>query len=162
MSALITAASYSQAYKLERLLNLSSVVFADHQDLPQLAYPGKKLMKIPEGHSASYAHEMLDLALNAGISKIFPLYSSEILPLAEARQLFSEYGISVIVPSILWVKGQSNLIQSGQAGELVVLEEGHLLAGDLSANIIMPESAFTGIFTVSEGHDRRVFQLFTV
>ncbi|NEU07945.1 hypothetical protein GZH53_06435 [Flavihumibacter sp. R14] len=162
MSALITAASYSQAYKLERLLNLSSVIFADYQELPQLAYPGKKLMKIPEGNSVSYAHEMLDLALNAGISKIFPLYSSEILPLAEARQLFSEYGISVIVPSILWVKSQNNDIPSLPARELVVLEKGRLLAGDLSSNIIMPESDFTGIFKIQKDLKEPVFQLFTV
>src|SRR5687768_4493249 len=124
MSALITAASYAQAYKLERLLNLSNVIIADFRDLPQLAYPNKKFMKISEGSSASYAHEMLDMALNAGITKIFPLYKSEILPLAEARQLFLEYGISVIVPSILWLKGLNNRVDTLQTGDFVVIEEG--------------------------------------
>ena len=161
MPVLITAASHSQAYKLERLLSLSEVIFADHQELPQLAYPGKKLMKIPAGSSPSYAHEMLDLALNSGITRIFPLYHAEILPLSEARQLFAEYGISVIVPSVLWVKKHSNF-ESSQAGELLVLEGGQVVAGTLPAHVLLPEEGLTGIFLMQEGHQGPVFKLFTV
>ena len=161
MAELITAASHSQAYKLERLLALSDVTFADYQDLPQLAYPGKKLLKIPAGNSPSYAHEMLDLALNSGISRIFPLYTEEILPLAEARQLFAEYGISVIVPSLLWVKKHAEM-RSAQAGELLVLEGGRTLAGNLPMHVLLPEEDLTGIFVLQESHQGPVFTIFTV
>ena len=148
MADLITAASHSQAYKLERLLQSADIVFADHQELPRLAYPGRKLMKIPESNSPSYAHEMLDLALNYGITRIFPLYAGEILPLSEARQLFAEYAISVIVPSVLWVKKHIEFIRSSQSGEVVVLENGQVVAGELPTHILLPEPDMTGIFLI--------------
>jgi hypothetical protein len=162
MSVLITAASHAQAYKLDRLLQLDDVIFGDHQQLPQLAYPGKKFIKIPASSSPSYAHEMLDLALNSGMTKIFPLYAGEILPLSEARQLFDEYGISILVPSVLWVKKHSDNIQQSQAGDLVVLDGGQVMAGKLPAHVLLPEENLSGIFQIQEGHQGPVFKLFTV
>jgi len=162
MPDLITAASHSQAYKLERLLKSGDVTFADHQQLPSLAYPGRKLMKVPQSSSPSYAHEILDLALNAGITRIFPLYKGEILPLAEARQLFMEYGISVIVPSVVWVRKHSSDVQSSQSGNLVVLEYGQVLAGNLPTHVLLPEEGLTGVFLIQEDHQGPAFNLFTV
>lgn len=160
MAVLITAASHAEAYKLESLLRLPEVIFADHQELPHLAFSGRKFIKIPAGNSASYAHQILNIALNSGIEKIFPLYADEILPLAEARELFAEYGISVLVPSVLWLKAQMSTT-SVPNSKLLVLEMGKVLAGELPPNILLPEKLFTGIFTLEPGNENPVFNLCT-
>jgi hypothetical protein len=145
MAVLISAASHAEAYRLERILQLPAVIFADYQELPKFPIPGRKYLKIPAGNSASYAHVMLDLALNAGIEKIFPLYAEEILPLAESRQLFAEYGISLIVPSVPWLKRQSNIHFAGPA-EWVVIELGQVIAGTTPVNFSGVEKDVSGIF----------------
>jgi hypothetical protein len=105
---------------------------------------------------------MLDLALNSGITRIFPLYGGEILSLAEARQLFAEYGISVIVPSVLWVKKHSEALLSSQSGDLVVLENEQVIAGHLPVHVLLPEEGLTGIFLIQEEHQGPAFRLLTV
>lgn len=159
MSVLITAASHAEAYKLERILQIPDVVFADYQELPHLSFSGRKFLKIPAGNSASYAHMMLDLALNSGIEKIFPLYASEILPLAESRQLFGEYGISVIVPSLFWLKGKGN-IQLNSPVEWVVIEQGKAIAGTLPSVLDSLEEDLSGIFQL--GFDNPALKLLTI
>lgn len=160
MSVLITAASHAEAYKLERLLQLPDVIFADNQELPHLAFSGKQFLRIPTGNSASYAHEMLDIALNSGIERIFPLYPEELLPLAEARQLFFEYGISVMVPTVLWLKGQVTESESSSL-QPVVIERGNVIAGKLPDGILLPEENFSGIFYIESVIDKITFKLFT-
>ena len=160
MSILITAASHAQAYKLERLLQLPDVIFGDFQEMPPFT-SGRKFIKLPRGNSASYAHEVLDLALNSGIERIFPLYQEEILPLAESRQLFGEYGISVIVPSLLWLRKPVNP-SLNYSSELLVLENGKVLSGKLSEGILLPEENFSGIFLIESDNANPAFKLFTV
>lgn len=159
MSVLITAASHAEAYKLDRMLKLPDVSFADFHDLPRFSL-SRKFIRLPQGHSASYAHEVLDLALNLGIEKIFPLYEDEILPLAESRQLFAEYGISVIVPSLFWLKTPAKL-SLNYFPDPVVIESGKLIAGDLSESISLPEENLSGIFLIESGNTNPGFKLFT-
>jgi hypothetical protein len=161
MAILITAASHAEAYKLERLLQFPDVVFADYQEMPQLAYSGKKFTKIPKGNSTSYAHEILKTALNLGVEKIFPLYADEILPLAEAKQLFEEYGILVIVPSLMWVKRQKQAANTGNSG-WVVLEMGKVIAGEFPSKIALPDEKLNGIFTFKTGELDPVLNILTV
>ena len=160
MPVLITSASHAEAYKLERLLQRPDIIFADSQELPHLGFSGKKFLRIPKGNSPSYAHEMLDLALNEGITKIFPLGPGELMPLAESRQLFFEYGISVMVPSVLWLTGQEpgSKVSSSQP---VVIERGNVLAGTLPDGILLPEENFSGIFYIESVIDKITFKLFT-
>ena len=59
----------------------------------------KKFIKIPAGDSSSsFAHLLLTICLDQQIEKVFPLRKVEILALSEARQLFDEYGIKIMVP----------------------------------------------------------------
>jgi hypothetical protein len=161
MSVLITAASHAEAYKLERLLQLPDVTFADHQQMPPLSYSGKNFIRIPKGSSPSYAHEILNLALNAGITRIFPLYANEILPLAESRELFEEYGIIVMVPSVLWLKSPKHE-HSVSGANLLVIEKGKVLAGKYPREISFPEENFSGVFYVDSDENHVNFKLFAV
>lgn len=101
MAILITAASYAVAYKLERILNESEVYFAEQIEMP--AIPGKKIIRIPDAASSIFTSEMLKICLDHQIDKIFPLREAEIKELSEANQLFSEYGINIIIPSDAYI-----------------------------------------------------------
>jgi hypothetical protein len=94
MAILITAASFSLAYKLERLLKLSDIYFADQIMMPDI--PGKKFIQIPDASSANFISELLKLCLDINITCIYPLKKSEIKELLNADQLFKEYGINII------------------------------------------------------------------
>lgn len=101
MAILITAASYSLAYKLERSLNESEVYFADQIEMPLI--PGKRFIRIPDASSSIFTSEMLKVCLDNHIIKIFPLKAAEIKELAKADQLFQEYGINIILLSNDWI-----------------------------------------------------------
>lgn len=99
MKILITAAATAQAHRLKQLLNKNATfIYADQDDLP--AYMGKEnaLARIPKGSSPSFAHELLTLCLDMQVDYVYPLRKEEIIALAEARQLFAEYHIKVVVP----------------------------------------------------------------
>jgi hypothetical protein len=101
MAILITAASYSLAYKLERSLGESEVYFADQIEMPLI--PGKRFIRIPDATSSIFTSEILKVCLDNHIIKIFPLKVEEIKELSKAEQLFKEYGISIIMLSNDWI-----------------------------------------------------------
>ena len=158
MSILITAASQAAAYKLERLLQAPDVIFADNKDNSHLKYSGRKFIGIPPGNSASYAHELLKACLDLGIEKIYPLYFDEIEALSEARQLFDEYGIKVIVPGIDYLS-KLDSAHSAANGEFIIVENGEVVAGKL---ISLPDSLETGIFCFESEGDSPAIKLFAI
>ncbi|MDP2413697.1 hypothetical protein [Daejeonella sp.] len=101
MAILITAASFSLAYKLEQSLNESEVYFAEHIEMPSI--PGKKFIRIPEASSPIFTSELLKICIDNQIVKIYPLKEAEIKELSKAKQLFIEYGINIIIPSNEWI-----------------------------------------------------------
>jgi hypothetical protein len=101
MAILITAASYSLAYKLERSLNESEVYFADQIEMPLIS--GKRFIRIPDASSPIFTSEILKVSLDNHIIKIFPLKLEEIKELSKADQLFMEYGINIIMLSNNWI-----------------------------------------------------------
>ena len=101
MAILITAASYSLAYKLERSLHESDVLFADQIEMPFI--PGKKFIRIPEASSQIFTSEILKICLDKHIVNIYPLKEAEFKELSKSEQLFNEYGIIIIIPSNEWI-----------------------------------------------------------
>jgi hypothetical protein len=100
MNVLITAALTAQAHKLKQLLTEEATfIYADQDDLPAFMRKENKFVCIPEGSSPSFAHELLTLCLDLQIGYVYPLRREEIIALAEARQLFEEYNIKVVVPA---------------------------------------------------------------
>lgn len=123
MNILITAAATVQAYQLQRSLNINSndsVFLADSEDLPQILLKDKSFVKIPSGDSASFAHLLLTICLDNTIETVYPLRRAEVLALAEARQLFDEYGIKVMVP------GKNEIVfflHKGIKGEIIIKDD---------------------------------------
>ncbi|MGV3510243.1 MAG: hypothetical protein ACO1N7_13200 [Sphingobacteriaceae bacterium] len=121
MNILITAAATAQAYQLQRLLGNTDIVFlGDFVELPQVMLKDKKLIKIPAGDSSSFAHLLLTICLDQQIEKVYPLRKAEILALSEARQLFDEYGIKIMVPDKTQLQG---LFNTGIKGKIIVKDD---------------------------------------
>ena len=96
MYTLITAATSAQAYKLKNSLNSTEIILGDYMELPAIMLKNANMIKLPNPASASYAHEMLTLCLDKNIETVYPMRDSEMALLAEAGQLFSEYGIKIV------------------------------------------------------------------
>ena len=119
MNILITAATTAQAYQLSRFLNTDQNIFlGDSADLPKIGVEGMSFIKIPAANSASFSHLLLAQCLDLNIEVVYPLKRAEVLALAEARLLFDEYGIKVMVPERLTV--ERFLSTRVEKGELII------------------------------------------
>ncbi len=162
MAVLITAASHAEAYRLERLIQPPDVVFADYHKLPGFSFSSRRFIRIPQGNANTYAHEVLTVCLDLGIDKIYPLYSDEIWPLAQAQQLFDEYGIELVIPSLNWLKTNS-FKEAASVENLLILEKGIITAGSMPQNAALPEISASGIFTWKvHNNNTAVYNLYTV
>jgi hypothetical protein len=142
MPALITAGLSQQAYRLQRILNSQDVIYADISALPFI--PGRRGLIIPSYHSMSFTHEILKICLDHRIDRVFPLVYGEITELSKARLLFSEYNISLVIPSNRWLENNPSTSVS-HISEMAVLENGSLIAGTLPPEPGL-ESEETGVF----------------
>lgn len=97
MGILITAATTAEAYQLKNKLNSDGVILGDHLELPDLMLKSGRMIKLPDPASNAYSHQMLTLCLDRNFDEIYPLRENERLLLAEAGQLFEEYGIKIII-----------------------------------------------------------------
>jgi hypothetical protein len=156
MPVLITSASNAAAYQLARILNIDDVIFADQTPIPVI--PGKKNLVLPGASSMSFAHEMLTICLDNDIRAVYPLKIEEIWELSASRQLFSEYGISLLIPSSGWLEINADSQTLSSPG-IAVLEDGVLMAGTLPDG---NSTSFveTGIFKWSVMNNEIFFSLY--
>lgn len=143
MAVLITAAANSAAFRLERILDTPEVYFADQNSLPSI--PGKKFLKIPDASSNSFTHEVLKICLDHHINEIYPLKGDEMTELSGSRQLFEEFGISLVVPSGQWIENKLN-VSTSRSSDIIVLVNGRIRAGKLPAGFSLPENEEFGVF----------------
>ena len=159
MAILITAASYSAAFKIDRMLGSPSVYFGEQLEMPPI--PGKKFIRLPDIASFSYINEMLKICLDNQISIIFPLKRTEILALSTARQLFEEYGISLNIPSDSCI--QNSLKEWTNSGtELLILSDGQVIAGVIPEDLTLIKNEKSGIFSRELINGQLKYQLFGV
>lgn len=157
MAVLITGAASAAAFRIRRMLEFDEVIFADHLDLPQAIFKETRFINIPGGNSASYAHQLLKICLDNQIEFILPLRLVELRPLSEAKILFEEYGIKVVVPD---TQALGQVPVSGKAGsDFIVLSDGMILGGKFMELLHFPSD--TGIFSF-ETEDPSAATLFAI
>lgn len=98
MCILITAATTAESYQLKNKLGSDDIILGDFMELPELMVKTGKMINLPNPASNSYSHQVLTLCLDRGIDTIYPLLKEEQVLLTEARRLFEEYGIEIIIP----------------------------------------------------------------
>lgn len=84
----------AKAHGIKNQINDDDIILGDYHDMPRFMLSAK-LIKLPEPASTSYAHLMLTLCLDNGITTIYVLDNSEAAQLAETQQLFAEYDIQI-------------------------------------------------------------------
>jgi hypothetical protein len=152
MSILITAANSAQAYRLKSLLGKSENVFlGDYMDLPELMVKNGTMLKTPRPDSPSYAHEMLTLCLDNGINMVFPLRQAELLPLAEARVLFLEFDVQLIIPKTEQIKPEPHT----REGSIIVMNRSEVIAGDREMK--HSHELTDGIFSIDDSGAYHIF-----
>ena len=97
MYTLITAANSAEAYSLKKRLAGEHLLLGEYLDVPELLIKTGKIVLLPDPENSSYTHQMLTLCLDRNIGKIYPLRQQERELLLNSRQLFSEYGINIIL-----------------------------------------------------------------
>lgn len=149
MSILITAANSAQAYQLKNILGAeAAILLGDYLEIPDLLVRSGKMIRTPAPQGNAFIHEMLALCLDKGVDKVFALRRSELLPLAEARQLFAEFDITLYIP-------EREMITEGKGhhvdGRVVIIENGRLAMGDIEENVnnALLQPGITGVFKVN-------------
>ena len=156
MPVLITAGLSPQAHRLQRILNAKEVIFADGSPLPQI--PGTHSITLPHFNSPSFIHEILKAALDNDIQTIYSLKRGEVLELSKARALFAEYNVNLIIPSAGWLANNLNSSGNTNVGNIVVLENGILKAGNLGPGQYFTED--TGIFWWATKEQKTEYNLY--
>ncbi|HEY0055168.1 MAG TPA: hypothetical protein VGB63_07420 [Pedobacter sp.] len=145
MNILITAASAAQAHKLSRFLNTEKNIFlGDSVDLPVVGFEDITFVKIPPANHASFSHLLLAQCLDLKIEAIYPLKKTEVLALAEARLLFDEYGIIIMVPDRRTVENYFSI--KTIKGEIIKIDE-ECGDPDRGVFVIDPETNMLKLFT---------------
>jgi hypothetical protein len=148
MSILITGANSAQAQQLKNILVIDDVILGDYQDIPELLVKAGKMVVTPSPKSSAFVHQMLALCLDKQIDKLYPLRRAELLPLAEARQLFEEFDITVVVPSVNIIA--NNIPHEVIGGRVVIVEKGRVVEGDfLNAVALLQDKTINGVFKVN-------------
>jgi len=74
------------------------ILYASSEEIPELLLKSGNYAPIPKGLLPTFAHEVLKLSLDQQIDYVLPLGGFELEALSEAKVLFEEYQISVLVP----------------------------------------------------------------
>lgn len=159
MSVLITAAADSAAFRLARILNTEDVLFASDKDMPVMH--GKRFLKIPSADSPSFTHEVLKVCLDYQIKEIYPLMRNEIIELSASRQLFEEFGIILVIPSIKWIQTRLNDLPF-YSSNIFIMMNGKVSSGEPPIDDILPEDEKNGVFYWSLINDQLIFHSFFV
>lgn len=159
MSVLITAANDSAAFRLARILNIDDICYASDMDMPVMF--GKRFLKIPSADSPSFTHEVLKICLDNRITEIFPLKQNEIKELSASRQLFEEFGIKLVIPSIKWIEKRLNDLPL-RSSNIFVMINGTVCSGKSPVNDILPEDEDNGVFQWDLINEQLIFNSFFV
>jgi hypothetical protein len=159
MSVLITAATNSAAFQLARILNTEDICFASDIDIP--VFPGKRFLKFPSTDCSSFIHEVLKICLDNQIVEIYPLLHDEIIEFSKSRQLFEEFDIKLVIPSMKWIETRLNDLPCLSAN-LFVLIDGNVCAGNIAKESILLLNEENGIFQWEFKNNQLIFSSFRI
>ncbi|WP_400262380.1 hypothetical protein ACFX5U_02150 [Sphingobacterium sp. SG20118] len=147
---LITFGTRGLGQRIAKLLgDKFDIFFASSEEIPSLLIGSGKYFKVPTGLMPTYAHEILKISLDNQIDYILPLGGFEFEPLAEAKVLFEEYGIKVIVPAQDVLQDYFIIENPPKDLSLTILVNGKSLIDDFST----PDTRLDGLFVVSDSGD---------
>jgi len=125
------------------------VVFGTADELPDVLLNSGKYISLPNASSSAFVHEMLKVCLDHPIATVIPLGKLELARLLEAKILFDEYGIQLLLPQ-RQVMDKLMIIENPPTQlPLIILEKGSVITGDSR----QWDAALSGVFTPSDSGD---------
>jgi len=97
---LVTGGVSAFAQRVITLFPHDQFVLADSHAIPSPLLQSGNYIQIPAPDEPVFVHELLKRCLDLGISLVIPLRKGELLPLAQSKPLFEEYGIIILLPDI--------------------------------------------------------------
>ncbi len=76
------------------------IVLADYGEMPNFSSSAYQFISLGEKNEDTIAHNLINNCLNEGVDWILPLHSFEIMALAKASILFSEFNLAILLPSL--------------------------------------------------------------
>lgn len=100
INVLITSGTSAFSQRVAKMLPNCRHFFADSSAIPAPLLNTGKYKSIPNAEKNTYVHEVLKVCLDLAIDMLIPLGKDEILPLANSEMLFTEYGVTLLLPPV--------------------------------------------------------------
>src|SRR5690606_12983397 len=97
---LLTGGMSAFVQRVAKLFPDDHLIFADSHPIPAPLLQSGIYWAIPSPSKSSFAHEILKLCLDHNINIMVPFRKEELMPMAESKLLFEEYGIVTFLPAI--------------------------------------------------------------
>ena len=117
------------------------------------------LNKFPSECSISFAHELLSFCLDHAIEKVYALRAGELLPLSEAKVLYAEFGIEIVLPNL-----KENFIVNNfyaKADDFASLSSQLLAAGYPTQKLALGKADLTGDLLMIDDEIKDFKQVFS-
>lgn len=148
---LITWGTRPFAQRVAKLLPAAQpVLFCAADELPEVLLRSGNYLRAPRADSPAFVHEMLKICLDNNVKTLIPLGSNELYAMAEARQLFSEYGIAIWVPEVIDLAELAVIENPPRQLPLLLLHKGNTVTG---AREDEQYDTLSGVFTPSDSGD---------
>lgn len=150
-NVLITHGIRPFAQRIARTLPITyRPLFGSAADIPSVLLDRDNFLSIPHVNESVFIHGVLKRCLDKGISAVIPLGIDELYPLAEARPLFSEYGIDIWVPDVATLAELPVIPNPSTQLPLILLCDGSAIVGDNGDSRF---DGLSGVFTPSDSGD---------
>lgn len=147
-NVLITQGMRPFAHRVAKKLSTACIpLFGSAEEIPYVLINGGNFTTIPPANAPAFIHEVLKICLDREISAVIPLGAQELYPMAEARQLFSEYGVDIWVPPVTVLAGLPIFENPPKELPLTILSGGRVIAG---GNVGQQVESLSGVFTSSD------------
>ena len=99
MKIIITGGKSALALKMLKAFEQYEVVLADYGEMPNFSTASCAFFSLGPPNEDTIAHTLLNSCLDAAVDMILPLQVEEVIQVAKANVLFSEFNIEVLLPS---------------------------------------------------------------
>jgi len=124
--------------------------FVSSDPIPDVLIRSGSYKEIPAANEATFVHELLKLALDRQVTHLLPLGMDEVLLLTDAKQLFIEYDIQILVPDRAALAGLEVMENPPRQLELVLLEKGLRITQNGQREEPPIDEALSGVFCISD------------
>lgn len=150
-SILITQGTRPFAQRVARHLPAGQrIVFGAADEMPEVLLHNGNYVRLPSPRSSTFAHEMLKICLDRQVATLIPLGKLELGRLMEARILFEEYGVQLLLPERRALETLVVIENPPAQLPLMVLENGVPITDHAAGRM---DAALSGVFTQSDSGD---------